>query len=279
MDEVRTLAQLLSALKRGYTVQDGKLVHPQAIQAARKKEIARSFCVSIAGHCMSIHTRFSELYAQCKNYFCEAEPEAQVIVNENDLAFERAESEKEQILQGFGNLENLAIHRKISEAMLDWDTFLMHGAVVAVDQSAYMFTAVSGTGKSTHIQKWLENAPGAYVVNGDKPLIKITDSEAIACGTPWCGKEKWGTNAMVPLKAIVLMERGENNEIKEISFGEAFSFLLQQTYRPSDPEKMKKTLTLLSKLNSRVRFYRFVFNNLKDDAFSVSYQALTGNNK
>ena len=116
-------------------------------------------------------------------------------------------------------------------------------------------------------------------MNGDKPLIRLTETQAIACGTPWCGKENQGENAMVPLKAIVLMERGEGNKMEEVTFGRAFPFLLQQTYRPSDPVKMKKSLTLLSKLNGRVRFYRFVFNNMKDDAFSVSYQALTGNNK
>ena len=278
MEEVRTLAQLLNALKRGYTVRDGAVVRPQAPQAARKREVERSFCVSIAGHSVGVHTRYSDLYAQCRNYLCDGEPEIQVNADESDMARERDEAEKDQTPQGNGNLENLAIHRKIGEAMLDWDTFLMHGAVVAVGQSAYMFTAASGTGKSTHVQKWLENAPGAYVVNGDKPLIQMTDAGAVACGTPWCGKEKMGASVMVPLKAIALMERGENNTIREISFGEAFSFLLQQTYRPTDPEKMKKTLALLSRMNGRVRFYRFIFNNLKDDCFGVAYGAMAKGN-
>ena len=72
------------------------------------------------------------------------------------------------------------------------------------------------------------------------------------------------------------MERGERNVIKEITFGQAFTFLLQQSYRPADAAKMRKTLSLLSRLNGRVRFFRLSFDNLKDDAFSVSYEALTG---
>ena len=266
MEEVRTLAQLISALKRGYTVRDGKLVPSPA---PRREGSGWSFCVSIAGHRVGIHTRYSDLHTGCGDFLCDGEPEIEISADENDMARERDEAEK--ALRGNSNLEDLAIHRKICEAM---DTFLMHGAVVAVGRSAYVFTAASGTGKSTHVQKWLENAPGAYVVNGDKPLIQITDSGAVACGTPWCGKEKMGASVMVPLKAIALMERGENNTIREISFGEAFSFLLQQTYRPTDPEKMKKTLALLSRMNGKVRFYRFIFNNLKDDCFGVAYNAL-----
>ena len=150
----------------------------------------------------------------------------------------------------------------------------MHGAVIAYNNAAYMFTASSGTGKTTHIRKWLNNLPGAYVVNGDKPLIKITNAGAIACGTPWCGKEKFGKNCMVPMRAIVLMERGEDNIIQEISFGQAFTGLLQQTYMPKDVEKMKKTLALLSMLQGRVKFYRFLFNNKKDDSFEVAYNTI-----
>ena len=272
MEEVRTLAQLISALKRGYTVRDGKLIPPLAPQ---REDAGWSFCVSIAGHRVGIHTRFSDLHATCRDFLCDGEPQIEISADENDMAWERDVAKKEKVPQGNGNLENLAIHRKIGEAMLDWDTFLMHGAVVAVGQSAYMFTAKSGTGKTTHVKKWLDNAPGAYVVNGDKPLIKITDSGAVACGTPWRGKERMGANVMTPLKAIALMERGENNAIREIPFKEAFSFLLQQTHRPGDPEKMKKTLALLSQLNGKVRFYKFIFNNLKDDCFDVAYGAMT----
>ena len=272
MKEVKTLAQLINALKQGYTVRDGKLAPPPA---PRKEEMGWFCCVSIAGHRAGIHTRFSDLYARCGDFLCDGEPEVQISADENDLARERDEAQRERLPQGNSNLENLIIHRKISEAMLDWDTFLMHGAVVAVKQNAYMFTAVSGTGKTTHIQKWLDNIPDAYVVNGDKPLIQIKDTEAVACGTPWCGKERMGTNTMVPLRAIVLMERGESNIIREISFGEAFSFLLYQTYRPGNPEKLKKTLALLSQLKNKVQFYRFVFNNMKDDCFDVAYSVLT----
>lgn len=176
-------------------------------------------------------------------------------------------------------LETIVIHRKICNELLSLNTFLMHGAVVAVDGNAYLFTADSGVGKTTHIRKWLKNIEGCFVVNGDKPLIKITDTQAIACGTPWRGKEEMGTKTMVPLKAIVLMERAEKNAINKITLGQAFAFLLAQTYRPDDEAKMRKTLQLMQRLNPLVSFWWFQCNNFADDCFDVAYNALMGDPK
>ena len=236
------------------------------------------FCIRLAGHTVAVDAMYPRVYSLCQDYPSDLSPEIQVNISEDDIAYECTEAQKTHATQDTGYLETLAVYRKISEAMLSFDTFLMHGAVVAVDDEAYMFTASSGTGKTTHILKWKNNIQGAFVVNGDKPLIKISETKAIACGTPWCGKEQLGTNTMVPLKAIVLMERSENNFIEEVSFGKALVFLLQQVYRPVETVKIKKTLALLSELSARVRFFRFCFNNKKDDAFSVSYNALIGKN-
>lgn len=242
------------------------------------KQNKRSFCITIAGHIIGIYTLYEEVFDLCKDFIVDSPSEMKICIDENDILLERYESEKEHGSLSPSYLETLAVYRKISEKLLSYNTFLMHGAIIAIDNVAYMFTADSGVGKTTHVKKWLEQIENIFVVNGDKPLIRITDTQAIACGTPWCGKEKMGTNAMVPLKAIVLMERGEDNVIREISFGEAFTFLLQQTYRPADAEKMKKTLTLLMQLKRKVRFYRFRFNNMKEDTFEVAYKALIEDN-
>ena len=168
------------------------------------------------------------------------------------------------------------IYRKIIDVAVDYDVFLMHGAVVATNEQAFMFTAPSGTGKTTHVKQWLKNDKKSYIVNGDKPLIKITNEDAFACGTPWSGNEHMNTNSMVPLKAIVLMERNETNHIEAISFAHAYRFLIQQTYIPSNVEKAQKTLNLLTRLGKIVSFYKFQFNNFSDDCFTIAYQALVG---
>lgn len=49
-------------------------------------------------------------------------------------------------------LETTAVQRKLAEKLFDYDTLLFHGSTIAVDNQAYLFTAKSGTGKSTHTQ-------------------------------------------------------------------------------------------------------------------------------
>ena len=241
------------------------------------KQDKRNFCLSIAGHSFFIHSLYTDTYEMSKEYLCEDEFDREINISISDIEYERSKAEESKKAWSEAYLETLAAYRKISEVVLDYDTFLMHGSVVAYKDAAYMFTAASGTGKTTHIRKWLDNLKDAYVVNGDKPLIRINAQGAIACGTPWCGKEKLGRNCMVPLKAIVLMERGENNEIEEITFEMALPFLLRQTYMPKNANLVKKTLGLLAQLKGKTRFYKFVFNNMKADAFCVAYNGVNDN--
>lgn len=277
MGEIRNLNQLLYALKRGYTIQKGaETTAPYLYNLPEQKKEEQHFRISIAGRCIGIDSLYAEVYRLCSDYLCDNEPEIQISISDEDIAYERKvdADEKETFKNSY--LETLSVYRKISEALLDYDTFLMHGAVIAQRQNAYMFTAKSGTGKTTHIEKWLQNLDDAYIVNGDKPLIIVAEKDAIACGTPWCGKENLATNCMVPLRAIIFMERGDKNIMQEISSVEAFPFFLQQTYQPDDGEKMKKTLKLISKMMERVKFYRYIFDNMQEDAFDVSYSTLTG---
>ena len=275
MQEIRTLSQLLDALSRGYRFPNKNQVTRLAPRPTVKQEKdGGSFRISIAGHVLEIHSLYSKVKSFCKEYLCDDEPEILISVTDEDIKKEQAHSEQFRGSVREGYLETLTVYRKICEALLQYNTFLMHGAAVAVGSQAFLFTAASGTGKTTHVRKWLENLDEAYIVNGDKPLIRITGREAIVCGTPWCGKERMGKNTMVPLKAVVLMERGEDNTISEISFGEAFPALLQQTYQTDDAEMTRKVLALLSQLKGRTRFYHFIFNNMKDDVFSVAYTAL-----
>ena len=89
-------------------------------------------------------------------------------------------------------------------------------------------------------------------------MLRVTNSEVIAYGTPWCGKEGWNTNTAVPLRAILLLERSEQgNEISEMSFAEAFPFLLRQTFRPDGAELKRDTLRCLQAMAGKVKVYRF----------------------
>ena len=243
------------------------------------------FAIRVANRNILIHSIYTRVYELCKPYLKEGTVISDIEIQiTDDLIHE----ETERILStnikvpDERNIEWMVLHRLISEELLAFDTMLMHGAVVAVDNKAYMFTAKSGTGKTTHIQSWLANIDNAYVVNGDKPFIIIpeTDEPPLACGSPWAGKEKMQTNTTVPLNAIVLMERAEENYIERVSLSQVLPDLLQQIYRPKDKEEMRQTLNLIQRLSKTVSFWRFRFNNFKDDCFDTAYKALvTGKNE
>lgn len=244
-------------------------------QSAERADL-RHFTIKTAGLTIAIETLSPGTYGYCIRYLSEGSPDIYVRVTEEDVQREVQATKYPEGIINEQYLETIAVYRQIAEKALRFDTILMHGSVIAVDGRAYMFSAPSGTGKTTHIRKWLEKDSAAFVVNGDKPLIKITDTEAIACGTPWCGKERMGTNTMVPLRGIAFMERSEDNSIEEISFKQAIPFLIQQIHCPKDPDLMIQTLSLLERLNGKVRFFRFHCNNFKEDCFRISHDGLCG---
>lgn len=235
------------------------------------------FTVRVADLTIHIVSVYNVIYEVCHEYLCDETNDINITINS---VCEQLQKDYDNAmmngcrLPGPARFEILSIHRLIAEKIICFDTILIHGAVVAVNSEAYLFCAPSGTGKTTHIKLWLKNLPDAFAVNGDKPFLRITDEKVLACGSPWCGKENLGTNTMVPLKAIIFMERGDHNEIQESTFLNVFPQLLQQTYRPESAEGMGKTLQLLKRLPGKVRFFKFKFNNFEDDAFRVAYQAL-----
>ena len=211
-------------------------------------------------------------------YLAEQEPDFTVTVTAQEIARMRETAIREDIREhkpvqeySDGYLETLAAYRNICEKMVDYDTILMHGSVVAVDGVAYLFTAKSGTGKSTHTRLWREVfGERAVMVNDDKPLLKLTDDGVLACGTPWDGKHHLSTNVCLPLKAICILERGEENQIHPISAQEALPMVFQQTHRPKN---LGKYLEIIDKLTQRVSFYRLKCNQ-SPEAAKVAYEGM-----
>lgn len=237
------------------------------------------FNILIANHVVGIETLHFRPFAFCRDFITDRKPEMTIQIKQNDIDEERARYEKVygECSLWDGALEVLALHRVLSERLIEFGVILIHGAAIGCNNESYLFTAASGTGKTTHILKWLEYCQNSFIVNGDKPFILINEDgrKPLVCGSPWAGKEHYYTNTMIPLKAIVIMERSEENHIKQISFAEAIPSLIQQIYRPVDEKKMRKTLKLLQRLSPSVSFWRFRCNNFKEDCFRVAYNALT----
>ena len=237
----------------------------------------------LAGRRVAISALHPDVHTLCAEYRAEGTADFSVTTAQEDIDFERMRSAREDGFRGIptrqfsdGYLDTLAVYRRIAEKMPEYDTVLFHGSCVAVDGAGYLFTAKSGTGKSTHTRLWRELlGDRAVMVNDDKPLIRITDGGATVFGTPWNGKHRLSTNVAVPLKAICILERAETNAIRPISGAEAYPMLLQQVYRPLDGAAMKKTLRLIDALAELVRLWRLGCN-MDIQAAQVAYDAMKG---
>lgn len=138
---------------------------------------------------------------------------------------------------------------------------LFHGSVIAVDGEGYLFTAKSGTGKSTHTRLWREYfGERAVMVNDDKPLLHITDSGVTAYGTPWDGKHRLSTNTAVPLNGICILTRDITNHIEQAEPHAAYPMIVRQTNRSLSSDGMKQTLSLIERMRNVVPVYRLGCN-------------------
>jgi len=93
--------------------------------------------------------------------------------------------------QGPEMVEFYAVSAALGDILPEYRRLQTHGVAIEYDGKAYIFSASSGTGKSTRAflwQKYLgENK--VTIINGDKPILWFKDDEILACGSPWSGKE------------------------------------------------------------------------------------------
>lgn len=237
--------------------------------------------ISIAGWKVEIHAIHEMIRTYCEGYLWDGETDFTVEVSQEDIAYERKKSEQEDNLEGIpvrrfsdAYLETLAVYRKICTELLKRNTLLFHGSVIAVDGQGYLFTAKSGTGKSTHTALWRrEFGERAEMINDDKPLLRITQDGILACGTPWNGKHRLGCNKMVPLKAICILERAEQNRIEKISQLEALPMLMQQSFRTGTPNGMMLLLDMLEQIMNQTNIYRLGCN-MDPEAAHVAFDGM-----
>lgn len=160
--------------------------------------------------------------------------------------------------------------------LLDHSGFMLHSSVVVVDGRAYLFSADCGTGKSTHTKLWLEQfGERAYILNDDKPALRLEDGVWYAYGTPWSGKHDISVNARVPVAGIAVLQRGEVNEIAPFGGYDAVYAILQQVNRPKAAELRIKLLELLDKLITQVPIWKLKCN-MEPEAAVVAYEAMSG---
>ncbi|MEY8462547.1 hypothetical protein [Streptococcus merionis] len=236
------------------------------------------FCIGLAGLVIRVTCRFASTRVFCKDYLTDDEPDFEINVEQKDIDFERVRGgEKARHFSG-NYLEQIALYRLICEVLPAYDRLLIHGSAIVLDGQAYLFTAPSGTGKSTHSQLWLKVfGDRARILNDDKPLLHITGEQILIYGTPWDGKHSRSYNGSAPLEAICFLNQGLENAAIRLSETVAFDALVTQTYRPLQSiDQLKKTLALLQKV-SHLPTYQLTCT-ISTEAVDVIYEKMTHKN-
>lgn len=168
--------------------------------------------------------------------------------------------------------EYMATAYMFARRLLDFDGMYLHASAVILEGKAYLFSAPSGTGKSTHTEKWCRLF-GAELLNDDKPALRLVDGIWMAYGTPWSGKYDLSSPRGIPLGGIAFLQRGEDNVIERMDPAYAVRFFLSQTLRRLPMEAMQKQLTLLDKLLRTVPIWELTCRN-EDSAACISRDAM-----
>lgn len=156
--------------------------------------------------------------------------------------------------------------------LLSHDGFQLHSSAVILNGRAYLFSAPSGTGKSTHTEKWVRLF-GARYLNDDKPALRLMEHGWTAYGTPWSGKHDLSRPEKVPLGAVAFLQRGEENSIQRLTPQAAVPYFVSQLLRYINADQMALQLALLDRLVGAVPVFLLTCRN-DDDAALVSRQAM-----
>lgn len=147
----------------------------------------------------------------------------------------------------------------------------IHSSCIEYKNSAIMFSALSGTGKSTQARLWKEYK-GAKHINDDKNLIFLEDDKLVVYGTPLSGKHHLDENTKGYLKSIIFIKQSPTNSIKKLSKMEAYIQLLNQIQRPNDQYDDQKMNFMINKI-LELPFYELSCN-ISEEAVDTVYNEL-----
>ena len=231
------------------------------------------FCVSFSKLNIGIKSEYQYTYDFCREYQCDEKPDFCVETTQEKIDAEIASVD---FNPSRGYAESICIYREIAEKLPEYNRCVFHGAVIEYNNQGFLFTAPSGTGKTTHISLWKKFLGDKMsIVNGDKPILHIGKEGATAYATPYAGKEKLQNHSFTQLKGICLIKRGSENRIERVNGGDYLTEIVPQIYMPYDSLHALKTLGLLDNLLTAVPLY-VLYCDISKEAFKTSFETLTG---
>ena len=223
----------------------------------------------IAGIKAAMTPKFERLKRQSESYRSFGEP----VMNITPDPYDRA-----QVVQGKYSEEDceyICCSAAFCRGIIQHGRFFLHASAVVYEGEAYLFSAPSGTGKSTHTAFWRELFPDSYILNDDKPVICPKKDTITVWGTPFAGKTDLQVNREVPLKAICFLKQGSANRICQVTEEQALAMILNHTWRPNTKDSMNLLLDMIEQVVTQVNLYEMVCTK-EAAAAKLSYSVMKG---
>jgi hypothetical protein len=213
----------------------------------------RYLCDSKTGR-ITCATYYNDAYSEVEIHLLQSKPQAAFTMTEFEYMY-----------TGFA----------FSDRVTELGGAVLHGSSISFNNQGIIFSANSGTGKSTHTSLWKEHfGDKVTIVNDDKPVIRFYGKVPFMFGTPWSGKSNLNSNVQVPLRAIVFIRQSEKNSIERLSIRNSIFKLTSQISRPYYDEKIgMKTIESVEKLVQAVSIYS-LHCNISHEAVDVVYNKL-----
>lgn len=145
----------------------------------------------------------------------------------------------------------------IREILLQFSALFFHAAQISYRGAGILFSAPSGTGKTTQARLW-KKFRNAEIVCNDRTLVRKGQEGYQTYGFPLDGSEPVKSNRVNRLGAIVLLRQGTQNELQPLKRVQAVSMLMKQLVMDCwNPTSHERNMLLLLEMLKEIPVYLF----------------------
>lgn len=161
-----------------------------------------------------------------------------------------------ELIRFFRDFDNLLDAANLEHMLTALGAVSLHSSFITHNGQAILFSAPSGTGKSTQAALW-EQYAHAEQINGDRSVIRCVDGVWTAFGFPFAGSSGIYKNKSAPIRAIVVLRQAKDNTIERLGASEAFRLLYSETaIQRWNTQGHAAAVDLLIRLSAAVPVYR-----------------------
>lgn len=166
----------------------------------------------------------------------------------------KVQLKKSKFINGFGAKTVLNV-MEAEHLVIEKNGFILHASYIEYNGKAILFTAPSGTGKSTQADLWCKYRQ-ARIINGDRVVIRMIDGKSFAVGIPFSGSSSYCEKDTIPLAAVVCLLQADEIKIQQINGIKAFSKIWEGcTVNTWNKDDLNKVVNIIHQLLVNVPVY------------------------